>query len=166
MRIPLLHFTKIHSMITDTQQMTNMWHFHHSLISRALQWAQQASYAQINMGIVTVSTQENAQLVTTKLPPYWQLSIKVCLNNFPWLIEFLNIKNYKATKLGNGNCLSKYLQQYHTQKIMNKSIHQKPLSSYQEVSIYKFQLCSKSFIFHLECYISWAFTSSAIKCGP
>jgi len=146
LRIPLLNFTKILSMIIQTQQMTTMWHFHHSLISCTLQWAQHA-YAQINMWIIIVSTQENAQLLTTKLPSYWKPSIKVCLNNFPWLIQFLNIKNYKATKLCNGNCLSRYRQQYCTQKIMNKSIHQKPLSSYQQVSIHKFRLCSKSFIF-------------------
>jgi hypothetical protein len=145
-RIPLLNFTKILSIIIQTQQMTNMWHFHHSLISHTLQRAQHA-YAQINMWITIVSTQENAQLLTTKLPSYWKLPIKICLNNFPWLIQFLNIKSYKATKLCKGNCLSRYRQQYCTQKITDKSIHQKPLSSYQQVSIHKFQHCSKSFIF-------------------
>jgi hypothetical protein len=164
-RTSLLNFTKIHSMIIETQQMTNMWHFHRSLISRPLQWPQHAWNVQSNMSITIVSTQENAQLLTTKLPSSWKLSIKVCLNDFPWLIQFLNIKNYKATKLCNVNCLSRYLQQYRTQKIMNKSSHQKPWSSYQQVSIHKLQLCSKSH-FHLECVISWAFTSTTIKWGP
>ena len=118
-RIPLLNFTKIHSVTIETQQMTNMENFHRSLISCSLQWAQHAWNVQINMWIIIVSTQKNAQLLTTKLSSYWKLSIKVCLNNFPWLIQFLNIKNYKATKLCNGNCLFRYLQQYCTQQIMN-----------------------------------------------